>query len=297
MDYSWTNSSLWNPLISFGILAGFMLLSNLILHKISFFRRLLIPTAVLAGFIVLALRESGLVPIRVEFLEMVTYHTIALGFIAMGLRVPSKNDAEFRREMTGAKSGALIVGSYLIQGIVGLVITIGLSYTLMPDLFRAAGILLPMGYGQGPGQANNVGSPMSSSAFIGGQSFGLPIAAVGYLCAGVIGILYLNLLRKRNVLKVQNPAYLSRSVSIEPSRWRTRSRSPNRVDRFSMQPRWSSWCIWPPTSSSAGSPPCFPPRRLASPDTLNSSSGLNFIFGALLAMLTGICMRWLTRSG
>jgi ESS family glutamate:Na+ symporter len=92
-------------------------------------------------------------------LEMVTYHGIALGFIAMSLQIhPDKGKSS--GDMTGAKSGALIVSSYLIQAIAGLMITLFLAYTFMPDLFKAAGILLPMGYGQGRARRTTSAVPM-----------------------------------------------------------------------------------------------------------------------------------------
>ena len=147
------------------------------------------PTAVLAGFILLILRTSGILKIDVEFLEMLTYHMIALGFIALSLRVPEKTSEA--APMIGSKSGALIVSTYLVQATVGLVISLVLAYTIMPDFFKAGGILLPMAYGQGPGQANNVGTTYEALGMTGGRSFGLSLAAMGYLCACIVGVIYL----------------------------------------------------------------------------------------------------------
>jgi ESS family glutamate:Na+ symporter len=88
----------------------------------------------------------------------------------------------------------------MVQAVVGLIITITLGYTLCPGLFKAAGILLPMGYGQGPGQANNVGTSYQALGFVGGHSFGLALAAAGYICACVVGVIMLNfIVKKRNV--------------------------------------------------------------------------------------------------
>ena len=120
-------------------------------------------------------------------MEMITYHSIAIGFIAMSLQIPEKKQTVEKVDFTAAKSGALIVSTYLIQGFIGLIITILLAQTVMPGLFKAAGIILPMGYGQGPGQANNVGSTYEALGFAGGQSFGLSIAAMGFVCACVVG--------------------------------------------------------------------------------------------------------------
>ena len=144
-------------------------------------------------------------------LEKLTYHALALGFIAMALRIPSKeSDAG---TMVGSKSGALIVSTYLVQAITGLVISLGLAYTIMPDFFKAGGILLPMAYGQGPGQANNVGSTYEALGMINGRTFGLSLAATGYLCACVVGVIFLNVFnRKAKVSRCNDKKNISGST-------------------------------------------------------------------------------------
>ena len=196
MDYSAANHALWNIIIQFGLIAGAVLFANFLRQKVPFIRKSLMPIAVLAGFLLLALKYTGLISIDGALFEMLVYHGIALGFIAMSLRVPVREAAG--GDLTGLKSGAVIVSTYLIQGVFGLMITLLLSYTLMPGLFKGAGLLLPMGYGQGPGQANNVGSSYEALGFAGGRSFGLSIAAAGYLVACVVGVVILNLLARKN---------------------------------------------------------------------------------------------------
>ena len=134
MDFSASNIQLWSPIIQIGIIAGLVLLANILRRKILFIRKSMIPTAVLAGFILLLLKTFNLVPmVTTEFLETITYHTIALGFIAMSLRVPEMTHETER--MIGSKSGALIVSTYLVQALTGLSISILLAWTFMPDLF------------------------------------------------------------------------------------------------------------------------------------------------------------------
>ncbi|MBQ1630987.1 MAG: sodium:glutamate symporter, partial [Firmicutes bacterium] len=156
MEYSQANAALWNPIIQFGIIAILILVANVLRRKLPFIRKTLMPTAVLAGFLMLIIRQTGLIGMDTDFLEMLTYHALGIGFIALTLRVPTKGSAS--GGLIGSKSGALIVSTYLVQALTGLVISIGLAFTVMPDLFKASGILLPMAYGQGPGQANNIGS-------------------------------------------------------------------------------------------------------------------------------------------
>ena len=193
MDYSAANQALWEIIIQLGMIAGVILLANCLRQKIPAVRKSLLPIGVLAGFLLLLLRYTGLVPVNVEFMEILVFHGIALGFIAMSLRVPEETTVP-DQELTGLKSGAVIVSSYLVQGVFGLLITLLLGSTVMPGFFKAAGLLLPMGFGQGPGQANNVGSSYEALGFAGGRSFGLAIAACGYLVACVAGVIILNIL-------------------------------------------------------------------------------------------------------
>ena len=197
MNYSDLNTDLWRPVIVIGIIAALTLLANILRSKVSFIKKTYVPTAVLAGFILLLLRSLGIVTIRQDFLELITYHGIAIGFIAMSLRVKTQSKKEGYK--VALKSGALIVSTYLIQVLIGLVIALILTFTFMPDFFPASGILLAMGFGQGPGQANNVGSTYEALGFVGGQSYGLSIAASGFLIACTVGVFFLNKRKKKNV--------------------------------------------------------------------------------------------------
>ena len=195
MDYSAANTALWNIIIQLGLIAGAILLANVLRNKVEVIRRAMMPVAVMAGFLLLILKYTGLIRIDAGIMEILVYHGIALGFIAMSLRAVNK-DAN-RRDRAALKSGTIIVSTYMVQGIAGLAISLLLGFTVMPGLFKASGLLLPMGYGQGPGQANNVGTSYQNLGFAGGRSFGLAIAAAGYLCACVVGVILLNLLAKK----------------------------------------------------------------------------------------------------
>ena len=234
MDFSSANVSLWSPIIQIGIIAGLILLANVLRQKVPFIRGSLMPTAVLAGFLLLLIRSVGLLNVSTSFLEGITFHAIALGFIALSLRVPEKNANE--GVLLAGKNGALIVSTYLVQGIVGLVFSIFLAYTFAPDIFKASGLLLPMAYGQGPGQANNVGSTYEALGMAGGRSFGLSLAAMGYLCACVVGVIYLTILSKRGKVARTNKAEsVSGSVTVDTFQDHNEIPISESIDRFSIQ--------------------------------------------------------------
>lgn len=297
MDYSAANSSLWSIIILLGTMAGSILLSNVLIRKLPAVRKMMLPIPVLAGFILLILKQCGVIHLNAELLEMLVYHSIAIGFIAMSLRVvPPKKGAS--GNLTGAKSGAIIVGSYLIQAISGLLITITLALTVKPGLFKAAGLLLPMGYGQGPGQANNVGTTYQNLGFTGGRSFGLAIAAAGYLCACIVGVIILNVLAKRG--KVAGNKNLSDGEDLSVGYFQDKGEIPvsSSVDKLSVQVALilgvyllTYLCTWGLTSGLSA-------ISEGIGNTVNSLLwGFNFIIGSALAMLVRVLLSSCQKKG
>ncbi len=236
MDFSAANISLWKPIVQFAIIAAIVIFATFLRRKVPFIKKSLMPTAVLGGFVLLLLRVVNVIEVDLVFLETITYHGIAIGFIALSLRIPKLGEQDKSTKLVGLKSGAIIVSSYLIQAFFGLLITIGLGNTIMPGLFQASGILLPMGYGQGPGQANNVGSTYEMNyGFVGGRSFGLAIAAAGYLCACIVGVIYLNVLAKQGKISRGNYEEVSGSVNIDQFQDKGEIPIAESVDRMSIQ--------------------------------------------------------------
>lgn len=201
--------SVWSLVITFSILFGGMLLANLLRRVIPALRKTLIPSAVLGGFLVLIVDAIfkvifGHSMFNIEVLEALTYHGLGLGFVALALRTTDKvKSPKAKRDVFNTST--VVVGTYLLQAIVGLLITIPLFYLI--GSYAAGGILLPMGFGQGPGQAYNWGSIYQNyteyAAFENGASFGLTIAAVGFIAASIGGVYFLNKLRKSGDARAQ----------------------------------------------------------------------------------------------
>ncbi|MBO5403263.1 MAG: hypothetical protein J6A85_08850 [Clostridia bacterium] len=69
---------------------------------------------------------------------------------------------------------------------------------IIEGFFSSAGVLLAFGYGQGTGQAMNYGGIYENDfGFVGGKSFGLTIAALGFLSASIGGVIHLNIMRRK----------------------------------------------------------------------------------------------------
>ena len=232
MDYSAANTALWNFVIQCGLIAAAILLANLLVKRVGIIKKSLMPVSVIAGLLLLIGKCVGLLRLDGVIFEMLVYHGIALGFIAMSLRVPDKS---VNQAGQGLKSGALIVSTYLVQAISGLVLSMGLAYTFKPDMFKAAGLLLPMGYGQGPGQANNIGSSYEALGFAGGRSFGLSLAFAGYLCACVVGILIANYLRRKGKFQSIDSEAHEQSLTVDYFQEKNEVPVSDSLDKLSIQ--------------------------------------------------------------
>lgn len=201
------DTSVWTFVGTLAILFFAMLFAGILRNQFAFIKKLMIPSSVLGGFLILIVafvykQISGNAMFESATLEMLTYHGLGLGFAAMSLRELDQAQKEGGGKMKGDAfdTSINVVGSYLIQGIFALTVTMLLAKAL--GSFFASGLILPMGFGQGPGQAYNWGHTYELNyGFTDGTSFGLTVAAMGFIASSVGGIIYLNSLRKKGVIR------------------------------------------------------------------------------------------------
>ena len=201
--------NVWSGISLFGTLLISLLGANIVKKKIPFLRNSLIPTAVLGGVILLLISSVYEAIFDQRFfdttyyggngsnvLEVITYHALALGFIATAFK-PSRGKHSLKRNGEIFDTGVTTVSTYLLQGVIGMGITL-IAALIMPGFFKASGLLLPFGFGQGTGQALNYGTIYQNEhGFVGGRTFGLTIAAIGFLAASLGGVVHLNILKRR----------------------------------------------------------------------------------------------------
>ena len=215
MNNFW-DSEVWGWMILMAVLLGSLLVGNIFKKIIPYLQQSLIPTSVLGGAILLIVAAvyktiTGEVMFdSVAFggngtanLEIITYHSLALGFIASSFKTTGAKLTK-QRSSEILNTGVTTVATYLLQGIVGFGITI-LAALIISGFFPAAGILLPFGYGQGTGQALNYGNIFETEfGFVGGRTFGLTIAALGFLSAAIGGVIHLQIMKKSGKLVKSN---------------------------------------------------------------------------------------------
>lgn len=212
MENFW-DYSVWGTLNVVAVLLASLLVGNILKKSVGFLKDSLVPISVIGGGILILVAWvykliTGDIMFDTAFfgssgtktLEMFTYHCLALGFIASTLKT---GDGKITKEraIEVFNTGVTTVSTYLLQGVCGMIITIVATRFFIPDFFEAAGVLLPFGYGQGTGQAMNYGGIYENDfGFDGGKSFGLTIAALGFLSASIGGVVHLNLLKRKGVI-------------------------------------------------------------------------------------------------
>lgn len=215
MENFW-DYNVWSWILLFGVLLGSLLVGNILKKGLPFMRNSLIPTSVLGGAILLivaaiykAITGDVMFDTAIfggkgtDTLEVITYHALALGFIASAFKTTGGKLTK-QRSAEILNTGVTTVATYLLQGIFGLGITL-ICTLIVTDFFGAAGVLLPFGYGQGTGQALNYGTIYETEfGFVGGKSFGLTIAALGFLSASIGGVIHLNIMKRRGKLVLSN---------------------------------------------------------------------------------------------
>lgn len=210
----WDFSS-WGFFNLMAVLLASLLVAQMLKRSIPALEASLIPTSVLGGGVLLLISTiykaaTGQEMFDTAFfggngsawLELLTYHTLALGFTASALK-SSGGKMTKERSVEIFNTGLTTVATYLLQAFAGMIICI-VGAIFLKDLLEAAGLLLALGYGQGPGQAMNYGGIYETDyGFVGGKSFGLTVASMGFICASIGGVFYLNVLKRKGKINLE----------------------------------------------------------------------------------------------
>ena len=201
----------WALIVQIGLLLMFLVLGNVLRRTIPLFRRCLVPSALLGGAVLLAVnvitKQFGAALVDNRFMQVITYHCLAIGFAAMSLKTEKSTHKTSKSQVV--EFGALQGGCYMLQAFTGLGITIiAFLLTRYGDqiVSYVCGLILPLAFGQGPGNAlswdiNFTNTP--AAQFAGNGSFGLSLASIGFVVASVFGVLYINIYKKRGTLHVR----------------------------------------------------------------------------------------------
>lgn len=213
-DFTLANyDSVWSFMVQLGLLLLFLMLGNILRRVIPLFRKCLVPSALLGGALLLVsnviFKQFDITLVDNRLMQVITYHCLAIGFASMSLKTEKSAHKTVPSQVV--EFGALQGGTYMLQAFVGLGITLILFLLTRYSnnvISYICGLILPLAYGQGPGNAlswdiNFTNTP--ATQFAGNGSFGLSLASIGFVVASVFGILYINIHKKRGGLYVRKP--------------------------------------------------------------------------------------------
>ncbi len=221
-DFTLANyGAVWAFMVQLGLLLLFLVLGNILRRIVPLFRKCLIPSALLGGTLLMITniicKQFGFVLVDNRLMQVITYHCLAIGFAAMTLKTEKSTHKTNSTQVV--EFGALQGGSYMLQAFVGLGITLVMFiFTQYGEkvISYICGLILPLAYGQGPGNALSWDinfTNTSATQFAGNGSFGLSLASIGFVVASVFGVLYINIHRKRGNLQVRKAELVNEALN------------------------------------------------------------------------------------
>ena len=203
-DFSLNNfESVWAVIVQLGLLLVFLVLGNVLRRSIPFLRKSFIPSALIGGVLLALLglfikwvSPNDFLLIDKQIMKVVTYHALAIGFIATTLKVANK-EKQKGLGVLSIQNGLLTGATYMLQAVFGL-LTVLIFWWIGAKVFYGSGIILPLAFGQGPGNAMTWDQNFTKDGFMNTNgSFGLALASIGFIVASLVGVVYLNIYRRK----------------------------------------------------------------------------------------------------
>ena len=242
-DFTMANyDAVWAFMVQLGLLLLFLMLGNIIRRTVPLFRKCLVPSALLGGAVLLCVnfifKQFDFMLVDNRLMQVITYHCLAIGFASMSLKTEKSSHKTKKSQVF--EYGALQGGTYMLQAFVGLGITILLFLATRygKDVISyVCGVILPLAFGQGPGNALSWDinfTNIADAQFAGNGSFGLSLASIGFVVASVFGVLYINIYKRRGSLIVRNDRPVDEFVDYtNPSGYEIPDSES--VDKFTIQ--------------------------------------------------------------
>jgi len=125
---------------------------------------------------------------NVNVIESIVYHALAIGFLALALK-----RSEQKEKGKYWSTGMLITSTYALQAVIGIL----LVFIFFSDQFIGSGMLVALGFGQGPGLAMSIGSGWNQFLNGYGTTLGASYAFLGFVFGGTVGVVIINIFSRR----------------------------------------------------------------------------------------------------
>lgn len=204
----------WGIVLYFLLIGILIFVAKILKTWVPGLNKIVIPSALLGGFIGLAISliftpifTNGAEQTFVDVDQMgnIVYHALAIGFIALALK---RDDSKIKKKIWS--TGMLITSTYSLQAMLGILLVL----VFFSQNFVGSGMLVALGFGQGPGLAYSIGNVWDN--MIGTERIfsvlGISYALLGFLFGGTIGVMMINMIaRKKGLAKPKS--YTEESTS------------------------------------------------------------------------------------
>ncbi len=193
----------WPIIIYFLLIGVLMFFAKILKTWLPGLNKVVIPTSLLGGLIglIISLVFAPIIIgedtfIDVEYMGFIVYHALAIGFISLALK---KSDSKIKKKIWS--TGMLITSTYALQAAIGIILVL----TLFSTKFVGSGMLVALGFGQGPGLALSIGNMWDLMLEGNGATLGVSYSFLGFVFGGTIGVLIINVMsRKKGYAKPKN---------------------------------------------------------------------------------------------
>lgn len=211
----------FDAFLVFGFLSIMLLAGILLRAHVGLLQRFLFPASILGGLLGLVLINFDFLPLRTELVESFAYHFFNISFISVGLTPPVLHETATKNEtitkereiFKGSLWMALVQGvTFPMQAVLGSVIVLLFTF-LGFKLFPTFGLLFPLAFNEGPGQALSIGKVWQGHGFADATTIGLTLATLGFFFAFLVGVPLANwAMRKHNYQNQNLPQFFVRGI-------------------------------------------------------------------------------------
>ncbi len=235
----------WGIILYFLLFGVLMFVAKILKTWIPGLNKIVIPTALLAGIIglLISMIITPLLPdslwsannqfffstylgengeairynsiYNIDLLQSIVYHALAIGFLALALKRDYGDQTKAKKKIWS--TGMLITSTYALQAVLGMI----LVFLLFSDRFIGSGMLVALGFGQGPGLASSIGRMWND--LLGGGTTGITLGAayatMGFLFGGISGVFAINFIAKKRGFskpkQYDEPGFSKQTVEID----------------------------------------------------------------------------------
>lgn len=225
------SSAIWQVMIDASIMGLLLLIGEILRAKLKIFQKVLVPPAVIAGFLALLLGpKSPFEVMRILPLSS-SFGTYASVLIVVIFAATPLGDKPAKESMSASKISGMffnITGIAVLQYAVGMLVTLLVLTRLYPELDENFGLMMATGFYGGHGTAAAVGKALEDLGVANMTDLGNTCATIGIVGGIITGMMIINWGTRRGYGHyVENPKTLPSDMLtglVEPEKQKSSSK-------------------------------------------------------------------------